>query len=138
MVPTRPAASPNLAAFLAPALAGMVVLVMANTVGNGQSQLAVSRGNEAELPQQPCEAILRNDAQISRDQLANLLTIPERDSKEAVRKVVNEPYCRLPALQVRSGVTSEREAYPLAFDPTTYLVILYEGDEYAGYRFKFQ
>lgn len=85
-----------------------------------------------------CEAIIQTDAQLTREQLAQLLAIPERDSKARVREIVSEPYCTLPALNVRSGVAAEREAYPLAFDPKTQLVILYENDEYAGYRFNFE
>jgi hypothetical protein len=85
-----------------------------------------------------CEAIVETDARLSRDQLANLLTVPERDAKEKIRDIVAEPYCRLQPLQVRAGVKAEREAYPLAFDPGTQLVILYEDDEYAGYRFRFE
>lgn len=88
--------------------------------------------------QQECEAIVQGNARLSREQLAKLLTIPERDTKANVQKVLAEPYCRLPQLQVRSGVAAEREAYPLAFDPDTQLVILYENDEYAGYRFRFE
>ncbi|MBD0266807.1 hypothetical protein [Pseudanabaena sp. FACHB-2040] len=85
-----------------------------------------------------CEAIVQTEAQLSREQLAQLLIIPERDTKERVRQIVSEPYCRLPELNVRSGVVAEREAYPLAFDPSTQLVILYENNEYAGYRFSFE
>lgn len=85
-----------------------------------------------------CEKIVQSTAQLSREQLAQLLVVPERDPKENVRKIVAEPYCSLPQLQVRSGVVSEREAYPMAWDPTVQLVILYENDEYAGYRFRFQ
>lgn len=85
-----------------------------------------------------CEKIVQSNAQLSREQLAQLLVVPERDPKESVRKIVAEPYCSLPQLQVRSGVVSEREAYPMAWDPTVQLVILYENDEYAGYRFRFQ
>lgn len=85
-----------------------------------------------------CQALVQTDATLSREQLAQLLTIPERDAKSRVRQVVAEPYCTLAALQVRSGVEAEREAYPLEFDPKTQLVILYENDEYAGYRFNFE
>jgi hypothetical protein len=41
----------------------------------------------------------------------------------------------LASLQIRAGATSLREAYPLEFDPQTWLVLLYEGDQYTGYRF---
>ena len=75
-------------------------------------------------------------AQLSREQLLALLAVPERDTKARIREIVAEPYCQLSALNVRAGVKAEREAYPLAFDPNTTLVILYENDEYAGYRFK--
>ncbi|MBX2866179.1 MAG: hypothetical protein KTR27_21715 [Leptolyngbyaceae cyanobacterium MAG.088] len=85
-----------------------------------------------------CNAVVSDSAKLSRDQLAQLLTIPERDAKSRVRQVVSEPYCQMPTLKVRSGVTAEREAYPLAFDPSTTLVILYENNEYAGYRFSFE
>ena len=91
------------------------------------------------ISQRPeCNAVVSNEAQLSREQLAKLLTIPERDAKTRVRQIVSEPYCQLPTLKVRSGVDAEREAYPLAFDPGTTLVILYENDEYAGYRFSFE
>ncbi len=85
-----------------------------------------------------CNTVISDDAKLSREQLAQLLTIPERDAKSRVRQVVSEPYCQLPTLKVRSGVDAEREAYPLAFDPGTTLVILYENNEYAGYRFSFE
>lgn len=85
-----------------------------------------------------CPNIVQTDSQITREQLAQLLTIPERDAKTRVRQVVNEPYCQYPTLKVRSGVEAEREGYPLAFDPNTTIVILYENDEYAGYRFSFE
>ena len=85
-----------------------------------------------------CNTVVSDHAKLSREQLAQLLTIPERDTKSRVRQVVSEPYCQLPTLKVRSGVDAEREAYPLAFDPGTTLVILYENNEYAGYRFSFE
>ncbi|HSM81882.1 MAG TPA: hypothetical protein VLS96_09355 [Nodosilinea sp.] len=84
-----------------------------------------------------CEKIVQSNAQLSREQLAQLLVVPERDPKDSVRKILAEPYCTLSPLQVRSGVVSEREAYPMAWDPSVQLVILYENDEYAGYRFRF-
>lgn len=88
--------------------------------------------------QADCSEIVSDQAKLSREQLATLLTIPERDAKSRVRQIVSEPYCQLPTLKVRSGVDAEREAYPLAFDPGTTLVILYENNEYAGYRFSFE
>ncbi|HEY9859579.1 MAG TPA: hypothetical protein V6D16_08740 [Candidatus Obscuribacterales bacterium] len=85
-----------------------------------------------------CQEIVQSKATLSREQLAQLLTIPERDRKNKVQGILKAPYCKLPKLEVRAGVSAEREAYPLEFDPQTWLVILYEGDEYAGYRFSFR
>jgi hypothetical protein len=85
-----------------------------------------------------CQQIVQPQSVLSRDELSRLLTIPERNSKEAVRAIVSQPYCVLPSVEVRAGVTAEREAYPLAFDPQTWFVVLYEGNEYAGYSFVFQ
>lgn len=83
-----------------------------------------------------CTGEVSEQAQLSREQLLALLAVPERDSKSRIRQIVAEPYCQLSSLNIRAGVAAEREAYPLAFDPNTTLVILYENDEYAGYRFK--
>lgn len=85
-----------------------------------------------------CQEIIQENALLSREQLSRLLSIPERDSKEAVRAVVNEPYCILSSIELRANIPAEREAYPLAFDPQTWFVVLYEGNEYAGYSFVFQ
>jgi hypothetical protein len=74
---------------------------------------------------------------LSRQQLSQLLTIAERSPRQKIRSIVQAPYCQMAPIEVRSGVQAEREAYPLAFDPNTWLVVLYEGEEYAGYSFSF-
>ncbi|MEL6469579.1 MAG: hypothetical protein AAFQ74_07610 [Cyanobacteria bacterium J06623_4] len=83
-----------------------------------------------------CTTEVSATSKLSREQLLALLAVPERDSKTRIREIVQEPYCQLSSLDIRAGVEAQREAYPLAFDPNTTLVILYENDEYAGYRFK--
>lgn len=85
-----------------------------------------------------CQEIVQADAVLSRNSLSKLLAVPERENKAAVREVVQEPFCTMPSVEVRAGVLAEREAYPLAFDPQTWLIVLYEGEEYAGYAFSFQ
>lgn len=89
-------------------------------------------------PKDACQEVVRSQAVLTRRQLSQLLAIPERDSKAKVRDIVQEPYCKLSQLEVRAGVEADREAYPLEFDPQTWFVILYEGDEYAGYAFSFR
>ncbi len=85
-----------------------------------------------------CQEIVQSKSILSRDQLSRLLAIPERSSKVQIRQIMKEPYCQLPQVDVRSGVSARREAYPLAFDTQTWLIVLYEGDEYAGYDFSFR
>ncbi len=88
--------------------------------------------------QEVCQRVVRADALLSRETLSKLLTVPERTPQGAARQILSQPYCILPALQVRAGVMAQREAYPLDFDSQTWLVVLYEGEEYAGYAFSFR
>ena len=83
-----------------------------------------------------CTEIVKPKATLSRSQLARLLTVPERSSRRNVQQIVKEPYCRLPNVSIRAGAKTEREIHPLAFDPQTSLVVLYEGETYVGYGFK--
>lgn len=85
-----------------------------------------------------CQEVVKSEAVLSKKQLAQLLTIPEGDKKQRIREIVQEPYCNLQSLQIRAGATAQREAYPLEFDRDTWLVILYEGEQYTGYRFAVQ
>lgn len=111
---------------------GVAFLGVLLDLGNWLPTLSLpSRSQEA------CQGAVQADVALSREQLAQLLAVPERDSRSRVSEIVGVPYCQLQSLQVRAGVAAERQVYPLAFDPTTRLVILYEGDEYAGYRFSF-
>ncbi len=81
-----------------------------------------------------CQEVLQSQAKLSREQLARLLTVPEGDRKQKVRGILKDPYCKLDNLEIRAGTPAQREAYPLEFDPQTWLIVLYEGDQYAGYR----
>lgn len=92
-----------------------------------------SRG--AQKPNRDCQEVVQPQSVLSREELAQVLAVPERDSRDRIRAIVAEPYCVLPGLTIRAGVMAVREAYPLEFDPETWLIILYEGEEYAGYRF---
>lgn len=118
--------------------AGGVVIAAAVVLFDVQNMRSWFSRSQPEVNEKSCHEFVQTEAKLSREQLAELLTIPERDSKERVREVVSEPYCRLASLNLRADVQAEREAYPLEFDPKTQLVILYENDEYAGYRFNFE
>ncbi len=92
----------------------------------------------AKAPDDPCQGVVKSGATLSRDRLSQLLTISEGDRKDKVRSIIKAPYCTLTSVEVRSGVKSDREVYPLAFDPQTWLIVLYEGNEYRGYAFSFR
>ncbi len=87
-------------------------------------------------PNQFCQKIVQPEAAVTREQLAQLLTVPERGERAKVQNIVKQPYCQMPSLSIRAGAMTERYAYPLASDPQTWVVILYEGKTYVGYGFK--
>lgn len=95
-------------------------------------------------PNQFCQEIVQPKASVSREQLAKLLTVPERgdnpigipSDRAKVQRILKSPYCRMPSLSIRAGATTERDAYPLASDSQTWIVVMYEGKSYVGYGFK--
>jgi hypothetical protein len=122
-------------AALKPLLVGGIIFAMVGLLMDVRGEISPHHSGN---PHETCNGMINTQVVLSREQLAQLLTVPEREAKTRVRDILRDPYCQLPGLQVRAGVTAERDVYPLAFDPQTRLVILYEGDEYAGYRFSFQ
>ena len=94
--------------------------------------------NESASSNVVCEKTVQSSSVLSRAELSQLLSVAERAPKEEVRAVINEPYCTLPSVTVREGAVSEREAYPLEFNPQTWFIVLYEEGEYAGFDFSFQ
>ena len=100
-----------------------------------QGQRAEAGGHRGK---QLCETLVQPNAVLSRSQLAQLLTLPERSPQSQVREQLAQPYCQLADLEVRAEVMAQREAYPLAFEPQTWLILLFEGEEYAGYAFAFE
>lgn len=89
----------------------------------------------ARIPQQVCTELINPNGKLSRDRLAQLLKLAERSQRIDVHRVLKQPYCQLAEITVRVGVNAQRDAYQLEFDPDTWLIVLYEGNEYAGYDF---
>ena len=138
MVPT-PTSQPQ--PWLKPLLVGGLLITLASLRLDFAEMVPSALMGAAATPNRnslSCTTVVQADSQISREQLAQLLAIPERDPKARVHDLLADPYCQLPSLEIRAGVMAERVAYPLAFDPAIQLVILYENDEYAGYRFSFE
>ncbi|MEM9164337.1 MAG: hypothetical protein AAGC54_14875 [Cyanobacteria bacterium P01_F01_bin.4] len=84
-------------------------------------------------PQPICQEVVRSEARLSREQLSRLLSIPEAASKEAIQRIVDTPYCIL-----KSAKAVHHAAYPLEFDPNTWLVLVYEDGAYRDYDFVFK
>lgn len=120
-----------------PVLAGSLMFAFVGLLADGRS-LRWPQATAESVSYDACETIVAAEARLSRSQLAQLLTVPERNAQSQVRQIVKEPYCTMPDVEIRSGVVARREAYPLEFQPETKLVILYENEEYAGYRFSFE
>ncbi len=113
-------------------ISGAVVAV----IGLVLTQPKVAPPNIGPDPNQFCQEIVQPKALITREQLAKLLTIPERDKRAKVQGIIKQPYCKMPSVSIRAGATTEREAYPLASEPQTWLVVAYEGGTYVGYGLK--
>ena len=111
-----------------------VLVLLGFSLGLGLRFQAKAAADQKDL----CQEILSSQAVLSRQQLTQLLTVPEREPRQAIEAIVAEPYCSLAAIEVRAGVMAERAVYPLAFDPNTWLVVLYEDEEYVGYGFRWQ
>ena len=118
---------------LQPLLAGGCLLAVVGVLLNLPPQVHPQGLPEANWN---CQKAVQPQQTLSHQQLAQLLSVPERSSRRHVEQILQQPYCRLPSLSLRAGATTERDAYRLGFDPQTALVVLYEGHTYVGYGFQ--
>lgn len=118
-------------------LAGGGMLALAAFMVGPKPFLDRNRAEDSTSTNVVCEETVQSASVLSRAELSKLLAVAERAPKEEVRAVIDEPYCTLPSVKVREGAVSEREAYPLEFNPQTWFIVLYEEGEYAGFDFSF-
>ncbi|MGF1516878.1 MAG: hypothetical protein ACFCVB_03610 [Nodosilinea sp.] len=85
-----------------------------------------------------CVKLEQTQSLVSRDRLKALLETDLQAPKATVQELLKEPYCVMSPGKTEAGQPADREAYPLEFDPQTWLVVLYEGDRYVGYDFRFR
>ncbi len=103
------------------------------------------------IAQTNCLEVVQSGAEMSRDEISSLITLPVGSPKQSVRQAMSEPYCTLPtestdenaaaqnATEAQTASSNaEREAYPLAFDPEVWIVLNYEAEKYIGYDFVFK
>jgi hypothetical protein len=88
-----------------------------------------------------CQQIIQPNNKLKSDQIAQFLTkVKSGESRDKVRSIVKEPYCKLANAKIRTGVESERDMYALEDqviegESDAKLIVLYEDSNYAGYRF---
>lgn len=83
---------------------------------------------------EPCIQMHRVKARISRKQLEIVTWLRQGVLWEDVVQMIGAPYCQLPP----TPQAPRRDAYPLAFDPTTWLVLEYDrAMTFRGYDFTF-
>jgi hypothetical protein len=75
---------------------------------------------------------------MSRDELKAILDLENNSPKANLQEIVAQPHCVLEARAGTDGVPVEREAYPLEFDPQTWFVLQYKGEEFVGFDFSFR
>ncbi|MBX2866273.1 MAG: hypothetical protein KTR27_22215 [Leptolyngbyaceae cyanobacterium MAG.088] len=81
-----------------------------------------------------CQAMINANQRLSRSQLTQLLSIEQNSPQANVHEAIASPYCTLS----KAHQSTQSEAYPLAFDPDTWIVMNYEQGLYKSYDFVFQ
>lgn len=99
---------------------------------HSQSILSITRSPN--LTDNQCVEIITPDALLNQSQILKLISLAEPTSKVRVRAILKAPYCKLESISIRAGVKSEREAYLLNYDPTLWVIVLYEGNTFVGVR----
>jgi hypothetical protein len=80
----------------------------------------------------PCVQFIQANSRISRQQLAQFLNIPTGSPRNRLIRVLGYPYCL-----VKAVVEDQQDAYPMGFDPATWLIVRYKDGYYTGYDFKY-
>ncbi|MEB3294071.1 MAG: hypothetical protein VKJ24_13005 [Synechococcales bacterium] len=119
------------------------------TLGLWIEMKAFSAGRSGHISQQ-CRTPIQARQRLSRQQFSQLITMPEGTSRKPVQARLKMPYCQLNAMTIRANTSADRhlhqlapeaslkvtpEAYQMDGDHPLWVVVLYEGDRYLGYRF---
>jgi hypothetical protein len=85
-----------------------------------------------------CQTSPQSTVVLSRAELGEFLKLPEQAAKADVQAIISEPFCSLPAAKGTDGNLTQRDAYPLEFDPQTWFIVHYDKDQYAEFSFSFR
>jgi hypothetical protein len=79
---------------------------------------------------------------LSREQLRELQTLisssGDQLTRSDLRNLLDQPSCQAARFEIAAGQWGTGDGYPLAFDPQTRLIVLFNDDRYVGYRFEFR
>lgn len=116
-------------------LAAMGTFLLVGAVLRNPPLRDVLRSSTQELRcSQPGQA----DKDVSRDQIAKLANLQSQQTRADVQALLGEPYCYVSSVKLPGGEDATGDVYPLAFDPQTWIVMLYSQDMYIGYQFEFK
>ncbi len=113
------------------AVGGVALAALAVVPNDQLAKLRQPSAAELARSASTCQTVLESDRRLSRQQLSQFLKMSAPTSRGAVHQAIQPPYCILGS----DGSDAEREAYPMAFDPNTWLVVRYEQGTYQDYDF---
>jgi hypothetical protein len=85
-----------------------------------------------------CRGSIQPNNDLSRDQLTQLSQAESSMTQAELQALLGQPYCQVASLELPGGEKAVGEVYPLAFDPQTWLVVLYRDEAFVGYQFEFR
>lgn len=120
---------------------GSVTLIFGYLLATINIPLKISLDKSSQEPTKAlqanfCTELVEPSVALSQEQLSKLTEVPAYSKRQQVEQILKQPYCRLSSLNIRAGTLTEREVYPLASNPSTSLIVLYEDENYLGYGFK--
>jgi hypothetical protein len=115
-------------------LASGTLVALATVFVNPGADSSTSKQASADT----CIKQVQTESFLSRDELSQLLKLDTPASQEEVYKVADQPFCVLAAKDGSSEAGTERQAYPLEFDPRTWFVLNYEDGKFVDYDFLFR
>lgn len=85
------------------------------------------------------DQVISADARMGRDGLQSLKGMSGKSGKQQVFEALGQPMGKLSNLSTKETGTLEQYAYPLAFEPSVQIVLLFKADtgQFVGYRFAF-
>lgn len=118
----------------------VVLLGFATIAGLSLLILSLLLGGPSQDPQSyKLEQVIAVNARMGRDGLQAVKTLPSKSGKQQVFQALGQPMGKLSNLSTKETGVLEQFTYPLAFEPSVQIVLLFKADtgQFVGYRFAF-